>query len=41
VVQTVQFLEDSFGIEVRRADVNAENFRSVRALAEFVVRRRR
>lgn len=39
VVQTVQFLEDRFGVALRRADVNADNFASVRALAGFVRRR--
>jgi methoxymalonate biosynthesis acyl carrier protein len=39
IVQTVQFLEDRFGIDVARADVQADNFHSVRALAAFVRRK--
>jgi acyl carrier protein len=39
IVQTVQFLEDRFGIDVARADVREDNFHSVRALAAFVRRK--
>ncbi|MDC0723738.1 acyl carrier protein [Nannocystis bainbridge] len=39
IVQTVQFLEDTFGIDVARADVQVDNFHSVRALAAYVRRK--
>ncbi len=37
VVQTVQFLEDTFGIDIGSADINADNFHSIRTLAAFVL----
>ncbi|MEZ4452940.1 MAG: acyl carrier protein [Nannocystaceae bacterium] len=39
VVQTVQFLEDTFGVAIGRADINADNFHSVRTMAAFVRRK--
>lgn len=39
VIQTVQFLEDTFGVAVDRADIHADNFHSVRSLAAFVRRK--
>ena len=36
VIQTVQFLEDTFGIALARAEINASNFHSIRALAALV-----
>jgi methoxymalonate biosynthesis acyl carrier protein len=40
VVQTVQFLEDTFGVAVARADIHVDNFHSVRTLAAYVRRKR-
>ena len=39
IVQTVMFLEESFGIEIARADINGENFKNISALSAFVARR--
>ncbi len=39
VVLTVAFLEEKFGIAVKRSDISDENFRNIGALAAFVVRR--
>ena len=36
VIQTVQFIEDCFGVSVKRGEINASNFHSIRALAGFV-----
>lgn len=36
IVSTVAFLEATFGIRVRRADINARVFGSLRMLSEFV-----
>lgn len=36
IVTTVDFLEDAFSIRVRRADLNARTFRSIRSLSEYV-----
>jgi acyl carrier protein len=40
VVQTVQFLEDTFSVTIDRVDINAENFNSIRTLTAFVRRKR-
>jgi len=40
VVQTVQFLEDTFSVTIDRVDINAENFSSIRTLTAFVRRKR-
>ena len=40
VIQTVQFLEDNFGITITRVEINTVNFHSIRALAAFVHRKR-
>lgn len=39
VVQTVQFLEDTFAVDIDRVDINAENFTSIRTLTAFVRRK--
>lgn len=39
VIQTVQFLEDTFSIILTRAEINATNFHSIRALAALVRRK--
>ncbi len=36
IVNTTLFLEKTFGIEISRADINAENFRSIEALSQYV-----
>ncbi len=36
IVNTTLFLEEKFGIEISRADINAENFRSVETLSRYV-----
>jgi acyl carrier protein len=36
IVNTTLFLEQQFGIEISRADINAENFRSIKTLSQFV-----
>ena len=36
IVPTVQFLEETFPIDISRADVNVENFFSINTLAAFV-----
>ncbi len=39
ITETVLFLESSFGVEVGRADINGENFKSIESLSGFVERR--
>ncbi len=39
VIQTVQFLEDTFGIHLARGEINASNFHSIRTLAALVQRK--
>lgn len=39
VVQTVQFLEDTFAVDIDRVDISAENFTSIRTLTAFVRRK--
>ena len=39
VIQTVQFLEDCFGVALSRADIHATHFNSIRALAALVRRK--
>ena len=41
IVQTVVFLEQQFGCDVRAADVNATNFHSIETLAAYVLERAR
>ncbi len=36
IVETVLFIEDNFGVEVSRADINGTNFQNIATLAEFV-----
>jgi len=40
IVQTVIFLEQTFGCEIRPADINAENFDTVDTLAAYVMNQR-
>ena len=37
IVNTTLFLEENFGIDICRADINAENFRSIETLAHYEV----
>ncbi len=39
IIETVLFLEKTFGIDIARADINGSNFRNVAALSEFVALR--
>ena len=39
IVNTVVFLETRFGIRIVRADINANTFRNLDALTDYVVRR--
>lgn len=39
ITETVLFLESSFGIELTRADINGENFKSIETLTGLVARR--
>ena len=39
IVETVLFLEKHFGIDIKRADINGDNFRNLDALAGFVATR--
>ncbi len=36
IVSTVLFLENSFHVEVARADINGTNFKNIDTLSEFV-----
>ncbi len=36
IVNTTLFLENKFGIEICRADINAENFRSINTLSSYI-----
>jgi acyl carrier protein len=39
IVETVLFLESSFGIELARADIDGTNFKNLATLTDFVARR--
>lgn len=39
IIETVLYLEKNFGIDVKRADINGDNFRDLSTLSEFVVNR--
>jgi D-alanine--poly(phosphoribitol) ligase subunit 2 len=39
IVQTVQFVEDTFHVAIDRADIHADNFTSIRTLTAFVRRK--
>ncbi len=39
IIETVLFLEKTFGIDIARADINGSNFRNIAVLSEFVARR--
>ncbi|MEO1999791.1 MAG: acyl carrier protein [Planctomycetaceae bacterium] len=40
IVQTVIFLEQTFGCDIRPADINASNFDTVATLAAYVMNQR-
>ena len=39
IIETVLFLEKTFGVDIQRADINGSNFRNVASLSEFVATR--
>lgn len=39
IVSVVAFLEDRFGVAVKRADINGKTFRSLQTLTDYVVAR--
>lgn len=39
IIETVLFLEQTFGMEIARADINGNNFRDVHSLSGFVAAR--
>jgi acyl carrier protein len=39
IVSTTLFLESEFGIQMRRADINAVHFQNIRSLTAYVVGR--
>ncbi len=39
IIETVLYLEKNFGIEIRRADINGDNFQNLQTLSDFVVKR--
>ena len=39
IIETVLFLETTFGIGISRADINGANFRSIATLSGFVAER--
>ena len=39
VIETVMFLEKTFGIRLARVDINGDNFKNVESLSEFVSQR--
>ena len=39
IIETVLYLEQTFGIDIKRADINGDNFRDLQTLSEFVVSR--
>ena len=39
IIETVLYLEKAFGVEVRRADINGDNFLNLATLSDFVIAR--
>ena len=39
IIETVLYLEKTFGIAIKRADINGDNFHNLRTLSDFVVNR--
>ena len=36
IIETVLFLEKTFGVEIRRADINGDSFRNLTTLSAFI-----
>lgn len=36
IIETVLYLEKTFGVEIRRADINGDNFRNLATLSAFI-----
>ena len=39
IIETVLYLEKSFGVAIKRADINGDNFQNLDTLSDFVVKR--
>lgn len=39
IIETVLYLERNFGVDVRRADINGDNFKSLETLSSFIINR--
>ncbi|MGD2053074.1 MAG: phosphopantetheine-binding protein [Gammaproteobacteria bacterium] len=39
IIETVLYLEKTFAIDIRRADINGDNFSNIATLADFISRR--
>ena len=39
IIETVLYLEKNFGVDVKRADINGDNFQNLETLSEFVANR--
>ena len=39
IIETVLYLEKNFGVDVKRADINGDNFRNLANLSDFVFER--
>ena len=39
IIETVLYLEKNFGVDVKRADINGDNFQNLDTLSDFVVNR--
>jgi acyl carrier protein len=39
IIETVLYLEKNFGIDIKRADINGDNFRNLATLSDFIVKR--
>jgi acyl carrier protein len=39
IIETVLYLEKTFAIDIRRADINGDNFRNLATLSAFIISR--
>ena len=39
IIETVLYLEKNFGVDIKRADINGDNFQNLDTLSDFVVNR--
>ncbi|UCB55969.1 MAG: hypothetical protein JSW45_05430 [Thiotrichales bacterium] len=39
IIETVLYLEKNFGVDIKRADINGDNFQNLDTLSDFVVKR--